>query len=45
MHPWQFVEIGGEAPQIVNAIVEIPKGSKAKYEIDKKSGLIKMPFA
>lgn len=42
MHPWHDVEIGTEAPSIVNAIIEIPKGSKAKYELDKKSGLIKM---
>ncbi len=27
---------------MVNAIIEIPKGSKAKYEIDKASGLIKL---
>lgn len=42
MHPWHDVEIGEQAPQIVNAIIEIPKGSKAKYELDKKSGLIIM---
>jgi inorganic pyrophosphatase len=42
MHAWHQVEIGEQAPQIVNAIIEIPKGSKAKYELDKKSGLIKM---
>ena len=42
MHPWHEVEIGEKAPQILNAIIEIPKGSKAKYELDKKSGLIKM---
>lgn len=42
MHPWHDVDIGAEAPRIVNAIIEIPKGSKVKYEIDKKSGLIKM---
>lgn len=42
MHPWHDVEIGDEAPRILNAIIEIPKGSKAKYELDKKSGLIKM---
>lgn len=42
MHPWHDVEIGEAAPQILNAVIEIPKGSKAKYELDKKSGLIKM---
>ncbi len=42
MDPWHDVEIGESAPNIINAIIEIPKGSKAKYELDKKSGLIKM---
>lgn len=42
MHPWHDVEIGDQAPEIVNTIIEIPKGSKAKYELDKNSGLIKM---
>lgn len=42
MHPWHKVDLGENAPEVVNAIIEIPKGSKAKYELDKKSGLIKM---
>lgn len=42
MHPWHQVDIGADAPNIVNAIIEVPKGSKIKYELDKKSGLIKM---
>jgi len=41
-HPWHEVSIGEDSPNSVNAIIEIPKGSKAKYEIDKKSGLIKL---
>lgn len=42
MHPWHDVDAGDQLPEVVNALIEIPKGSKAKYEIDKKSGLIKM---
>jgi inorganic pyrophosphatase len=42
MHPWHDIEIGANAPDIVNAVVEIPKGSRAKYEIDKPSGLIRL---
>lgn len=42
MHPWHEVELGDHPPEIVNAVIEIPKGSKAKYELDKKSGLIKL---
>lgn len=41
-HPWHEVSIGLNPPEIVNAIIEIPRGSKAKYEIDKESGLIKL---
>lgn len=41
-HPWHEVSIGTNPPEIVNAIIEIPRGSKAKYEIDKESGLIKL---
>lgn len=42
MHPWHEVELGNQVPEIVNAVIEIPKGSKLKYELDKKSGLIKV---
>lgn len=41
-HPWHSVELGDKAPEIVNVVIEIPKGSKLKYELDKKSGLIKV---
>ena len=41
-HPWHEVSIGENPPYSVNAIIEIPKGSRAKYEIDKASGLIKL---
>lgn len=41
-HPWHEVSPGDDLPNSVNAIIEIPKGSKAKYEIDKDSGLIKL---
>ena len=42
MHPWHEVDLGDNPPEILNAVIEIPKGSKAKYELDKKSGLIKL---
>src|SRR5690606_15257131 len=41
-HPWHEVSIGENPPHRVNSIIEIPKGSRAKYEIDKDSGLIKL---
>ncbi len=42
MHPWHNVHYGENAPQTVTALIEIPKGSKGKYEVDKPSGLIKL---
>lgn len=41
-HPWHEVAIGKKPPEFVNALIEIPRGSRAKYEIDKESGLIKL---
>lgn len=41
-HPWHDLEIGPQAPAIFNCVIEIGKGSKVKYELDKKSGLIKV---
>lgn len=41
-HPWHETSIGKKPPEKVNAIIEIPKGSRAKYEVDKESGLIKL---
>lgn len=42
LHPWHGVNYGEQAPRVVNAIIEIPQGSRAKYEIDKASGLLKL---
>ena len=35
-------KIGPKAPDIVNTIIEIPRGSANKYEVDANSGLIKL---
>ncbi len=42
LHPWHGVDCGKNAPRIVNAVIEIPQGSRAKYEIDKPTGLLKL---
>lgn len=41
-NPWHHVERGHDVPKLVNGIVEIPTGTRAKYELDKKSGLLKL---
>jgi inorganic pyrophosphatase len=42
LHPWHGAHYGEKAPKIVNALIEIPQGSRAKYEIDKTTGLLKL---
>jgi len=41
-NPWHSVPRGDEVPECINAIIEIPKGSKGKYELDKNSGLLRL---
>ncbi|MFZ2303492.1 MAG: inorganic diphosphatase [Minisyncoccia bacterium] len=45
MNLWHDVSLGDNAPKEINVIVEIPKGSKNKYEIDKETGLIALDRA
>lgn len=41
-NPWHNVSPGDNVPHVVTGIIEIPKGSRAKYELDKESGLLKL---
>ncbi|MDX2195097.1 MAG: inorganic diphosphatase [Cytophagales bacterium] len=41
-NPWHEVSFGDKYPEYVQAIIEIPKGSKCKYELDKDSGLLRL---
>jgi inorganic pyrophosphatase len=42
-NPWHHVlPAGDNEKDVVNGIIEIPKGVRAKYELDKDSGLLKM---
>lgn len=42
LHPWHGASHGDNAPQFVNALIEIPQGSRTKYEIDKPTGLLRL---
>jgi inorganic pyrophosphatase len=42
LHPWHDVHPGSNAPKVVRAVIEIPTGSKTKFELDKETGLLKM---
>lgn len=39
---WHHVSSGDKLPEIVNGIIEIPRGTRAKYELDQDSGLLKL---
>ena len=41
-NPCHKLSYGKNAPEEVTAVIEIPKGSKAKYELDKESGMLKL---
>ena len=41
-NPWHSIETGSDAPALVRSVIEIPKWSKGKYELDKNSGLLKL---
>ena len=40
MHAWHDVELGDAIEKGFRAVIEIPKGSKVKYELDKRTGLL-----
>src|ERR687889_2511961 len=42
LHPWHGASHGNMAPAFVNGLIEIPQGSRTKYEIDKETGLLKL---
>ena len=39
-NPWHSVSPGKKNSDLVNGIIEIPKGTRAKYELDKASGML-----
>jgi inorganic pyrophosphatase len=41
-HPWHGVAIGDDAPRKVNAFIEIVPTDTVKYELDKKTGYLKV---
>lgn len=41
-HAWHDLPTGEDAPHVINALIEIPAGSKVKYELDKQTGLLRV---
>ena len=43
MHPWHDIPVDEAAiADVFPVVIEIPKGSKNKYELDKRSGLLRL---
>lgn len=42
MNLWHDITLGDNAPYEINCIIETPKGSLNKFELDKDTGLIKL---
>jgi inorganic pyrophosphatase len=41
-HPWHDIDVEEPVEEGFPAFIEIPKGSKVKYELEKKTGLLKV---
>ena len=41
-HPWHGLEVGSEPPKIVNAFIELTPFDTIKYEVDKKTGYMRV---
>jgi inorganic pyrophosphatase len=42
LHLWRDLQPGRNPPEEVTAVIEIPSGSRNKYELDKETGLLKL---
>ncbi|HMI46291.1 MAG TPA: inorganic diphosphatase, partial [Gemmatimonadaceae bacterium] len=42
INPWHDLPAGINPPEQVTALIEIPSGSRNKYELHKRSGLIRL---
>ena len=41
-HPWHDITVAEPVDEGFTAFIEIPMGSKVKYELDKDTGLLKV---
>ena len=41
-HPWHGIEIGSRAPAVTTAFIEVIPSDTVKYEVDKKTGYLKI---
>ena len=41
-HAWHDIPVGPDAPEVFQAVIEIPQGCKVKYELDKETGMLRV---
>ena len=41
-NPWHDIPIGDDAPDEFKVVIEVPKGSKVKYELDEDTGFLEV---
>jgi inorganic pyrophosphatase len=41
-HPWHGIDIGSRVPEVVTTFIEVIPSDTVKYEVDKKSGYLKI---
>src|SRR5580704_9108719 len=41
-NPYELIPLGEKAPDVVNVVIEIQKGSNNKYEFDEKLGVFRL---
>lgn len=42
LHPWHDIPTGPRVPDVVTAVVEIPRHDRNKYELDKDTGMFRL---
>jgi inorganic pyrophosphatase len=42
MHAWHDVDVGDGLSRPFQCVIEIPQGSKSKYELDKETGMLRL---
>jgi inorganic pyrophosphatase len=40
INPWHDIPVGEDAPEEFNVVIEVSKGSKVKYELEKETGML-----
>lgn len=42
LHPWHDIPTGPDVPDVLTAVIEIPRHERNKYELDKELGLFRL---